>query len=314
MSKTLTMTPLISLLTIALLTTPAISSVDSFVYGGCSQIKYTPGSPYESNVNSLLTSLVNSATLTVYNNFTIKSPTSQDTLYGLFQCRGDLSNVDCASCVARAVSQLGTLCLDSSGGALQLDGCFVKYDNTTFLGVEDKTEVLKKCGPLIAYDSDGLNRRDGVLDYLGTSDGSYKPFRVGGSGDVSAVAQCVQDLSASECQDCLSEVVGRLKTYCGAAASGDLYLAKCYVRFSKAGAHSYGGNGKLLRHRPAGWWFKVNVEVFKKILEQAVDDDDDDDDDEVEKTLAILVGLIAAVALLIVFLTFLRKACGKGGK
>ncbi|KAJ6429905.1 hypothetical protein OIU84_021338 [Salix udensis] len=268
MSKTLTMAPLISLLTITLLTTPAISSVGSFVYGCCSQIKYTPGCPYESNVNSLLTSLVNSATLTVYNNFTIKSPTSQDTLYGLFQCQGDLSNVDCASCVARAVSQLGTLCPDSSGGALQLDGCFVKYDNTTFLGVEDKTEVLKKCGPLIAYDSDGLNRRDGVLDSLGTSDGSYKPFRVGASGDVSAVAQCVQDLSASECQDCLSEVVGRLKTYCGAAASGDLYLAKCYVRFSKAGAHSYGGNGKLLRHRPAGWWFKVfcfwlNVFWFK---------------------------------------------------
>lgn len=276
------MAPLISLLTIALLTTPAISSVDTFVYGGCSQVKYTPGSPYESNVNSLLTSLVNSATFTIYNNFTIKSPTSQDTLYGLFQCRGDLSNGDCASCVARAVSQLGTLCLDSTGGALQLDGCFVKYDNTTFLGVEDKTEVLKKCGPLIAYDSDELNRRDAVMDYLGTSDGSSKPFRIGGSGDISAVAQCVQDLSASECQDCLSEVVGRLKTYCGAAASGDMYLAKCYVRFSKAGAHSHGGNV------------------------------DHDENDEVEKTLAILVGLIAGVALLIVFLAFLRKACGKG--
>ncbi|XP_034921446.1 plasmodesmata-located protein 6 isoform X1 [Populus alba] len=282
MSRTLRMAPLISLLIIALLTTPAISSVDTFVYGVCSQVKYTPGSPYESNVNSLLTSLVNSATLTIYNNFTIKSPTSQDTLYGLFQCRGDLSNGDCASCVARAVSQLGTLCLDSAGGALQLDGCFVKYDNTTFLGVEDKTEVLKKCGPLIAYDSDELNRRDAVMDYLGTCDGSYKPFRIGGSGDISAVAQCVQDLSASECQDCLSEVVGRLKTYCGAAASGDLYLAKCYVRFSKAGAHSHGGYV------------------------------DHDENDEVEKTLAILVGLIAGVALLIVFLAFLRKACGKG--
>ncbi|KAJ6926025.1 hypothetical protein NC651_010462 [Populus alba x Populus x berolinensis] len=58
------------------------------------------------------------------------------------------------------------------------------------------------------------------MDYLGTSDGSYKPFRIGGSGDISAVAQCVQDLSASECQDCLSEVVRRLKTYCEAAASG----------------------------------------------------------------------------------------------
>jgi hypothetical protein len=98
-----------------------------------------------------------------------------------------------------------------------------------------------------------------VLGYLGTSDGSYRPFRVGGSGDVSSVAQCVQDLSASECQDCLSEAIGRLKTVCGPAVWGDLYLAKCFVRFSKAGASSNGGNGhgKLLRH-PAGWWFKVS--------------------------------------------------------
>ena len=157
------------------------------------------------------------------------------------------------------MSQLGTLCPDSSGGALQLEGCFVKYDNTTFLGVEDKTEVLHKCGPMIGYDSDELNSRDVVLGYLGTSDGSYRPFRVGGSGDVSSVAQCVQDLSASECQDCLSEAIGRLKTVCGPAVWGDLYLAKCYVRFSSAGASSHGGNGngKLLRH-PAGWWFKVS--------------------------------------------------------
>ncbi|KAJ6771830.1 hypothetical protein OIU74_018135 [Salix koriyanagi] len=207
MSKISTVKAFISLLAITVLAAPATSSTDSFVFGGCSQLKFTPGSPYESNVNLLLTSLVNSATLTTYSNFTVKSPTSQDTLYGLFQCRGDLSNGDCGRCVARAVSQLGTLCLDSSGGALQLEG------------------------------------RDAMLDYLGTGDGSYKPFRVGGVGGVSSVAQCVQDLSASECQDCLSEAIGRLKTVCGAAAWGDLYLAKCYVRFSKAGAYSQDGNG-----------------------------------------------------------------------
>ncbi|KAJ6324309.1 hypothetical protein OIU76_011585 [Salix suchowensis] len=215
MSKISTVKAFIALLAITVLAAPATSSTDSFVFGGCSQLKFTPGSPYESN----------------------------DTLYGLFQCRGDLSNGDCGRCVARAVSQLGTLCLDSSGGALQLEGCFVKYDNATFLGVEDKTEVLHKCGPLIGYDSDEMNRRDAMLDYLGTGDGSYKPFRVGGVGGVSSVAQCVQDLSASECQDCLSEAIGRLKTVCGAAAWGDLYLAKCYVRFSKAGAYSQDGNG-----------------------------------------------------------------------
>ncbi|KAG5236769.1 secretory family protein [Salix suchowensis] len=289
MSKISTVKAFIALLAITVLAAPATSSTDSFVFGGCSQLKFTPGSPYESNVNLLLTSLVNSATLTTYSNFTVKSPTSQDTLYGLFQCRGDLSNGDCGRCVARAVSQLGTLCLDSSGGALQLEGCFVKYDNATFLGVEDKTEVLHKCGPLIGYDSDEMNRRDAMLDYLGTGDGSYKPFRVGGVGGVSSVAQCVQDLSASECQDCLSEAIGRLKTVCGAAAWGDLYLAKCYVRFSKAGAYSQDGNGNGNGNG-----------------------NDNNQNDEVEKTLAILIGLIAAVALLIVFLSFLRKACEKG--
>lgn len=36
---------------------------------------------------------------------------------------------------------------------------------------------------------------------------------------------------------------------------------------------------------------------------------DNSGNDEVEKTLAILIGLIAAVALLVVFLSFLRKSC-----
>lgn len=40
-------------------------------------------------------------------------------------------------------------------------------------------------------------------------------------------------------------------------------------------------------------------------------DDENNNDDEIEKTLAILIGLIAGVALLIVFLAFLRKLCEK---
>ncbi|KAJ4824619.1 Plasmodesmata-located protein 6 [Turnera subulata] len=286
---------LVSVLSLSLLATPSTSATttESFVFGGCSQQKYTPGSAYESNLNSLLTSLVNSAMFTTYNNFTIQSPSSsQNTVYGLFQCRGDLSPGDCGHCVARAIGQLSSLCPVSCGGALQLQGCFLKYDNVTFLGVEDKTEVLRRCGPSVGYDSDSLTRRDAVLDYVAAGDGSsgaYKPYRTGVSGDVFAAAQCVGDLSAGECQDCLSDAVGRLKTYCGATAWGDLYLAKCYAKFTKGGARSNGGGGGS---------------------------NDNNNDDEIEKTLAILIGLIAGVALLIVFLSFLRKVCekGKGGK
>ncbi|XP_061992378.1 plasmodesmata-located protein 6 [Rosa rugosa] len=283
------------LVNLSFFTSPSSSATDTFIYGGCSQLKFSPGSPYEMKLNSILASVVNSAMFTTYNNFTVPgSSGTADTLYGVFQCRGDLSGNDCAQCVARAVSQLGTLCLDACGGALQLDGCFVKYDNATFLGVEDKTVVMKKCGPSSGYDSEGLTRRDAVLAYLGTSDGAYRPFRVSGAGNVQGVAQCVGDLSPSECQDCLSDAVGQLRAGCGTSTWGDLFLAKCYARYSEGGYHSQGHDHN---------------------------DDDDDDDDDLDKTLAILIGIIAAVALIVVFLSYFRKylcgdECGdeKGGK
>ncbi|PPD67987.1 hypothetical protein GOBAR_DD35130 [Gossypium barbadense] len=178
---------------------------------------------------------------TSYNNFTMSASGGSSAVYGLFQCRGDLNNRDCNRCVAKAVSQIGTLCFYSTGGVLQLERCLVKYDNVTFLGVEDKTVVVKKCGPSFSSYSDALTRRDSVLSYLEASDGTYKPFRISESGNLQGVAQCVGDLSPSECQDCLSEAIGQLKTECGAAKWGDLYLAKCYVRFSEGGYHSHAG-------------------------------------------------------------------------
>ncbi|KAK6122411.1 hypothetical protein DH2020_043853 [Rehmannia glutinosa] len=256
---------------------PSNCALESFVYVGCSQLKYAPGSPYESNVNSILSSIVNSASITNFNNFKISLPGSapSDVVYGLFQCRGDLSNSDCHDCVSNAVSRLGASCVGASGGALQLDGCFVRYDNASFLGDEDKTVVSDKCGPSIADDTDLLTRRDAVLSYL-TAGGQF--FRVAGSGKVQGVAQCVQDLSVSECQDCLSEAIQRLKSECGSSPWGDMFLGKCYARYSERGYTSKSEN-----------------------------------DDEVEKTLAIFIGLIAAVAIVIVFLSFLSKLFEKKG-
>lgn len=247
---------LLYILTISLLTHPSASAIDSFIYGGCSQLKYSPGTPYESNVNSVLSSLVNSASLSNYNNFKISLPgsTQSDIVYGLFQCRGDISNSDCRDCVAHSVSQLGVVCPGSSGGALQLDGCFVKYDNISFLGVEDKAVVMKKCGPSIGYDTDLLTRRDALMGYL-TGQGEY--FRVGGSGNVQGVAQCVRDLSVSECQDCLAEATGKLKNECGSAAWGDMFLGKCYARYSDRGVHSRSGKPSHHHKHRRGWLFVI---------------------------------------------------------
>ncbi|XP_012474643.1 plasmodesmata-located protein 7 [Gossypium raimondii] len=261
------------------------SSTDSFVFGGCTQQKYAPDSPYESNLNSLLTSLVNSATYSSYNNFTIVGSSPQDVVYGLYQCRGDLSMPDCATCVARAVTQTGSLCPTSCGGAVQLQGCFIKYDNATFLGIEDKNVVLKKCGPSVEFEKESeiVGGRDAMMAGLMGGGGL---FRVGGSGEVQGLAQCVGDLSLAECQDCLSSAIQRLKSECAAAAYGDMYLGKCYARFSTA---------------------NDNGHYYPKSHNEKSGNDG-------EKTFAIIIGLLAGIALLIIFLAFLRKVVDRNGK
>ncbi|KAK1404156.1 Cysteine-rich repeat secretory protein 60 [Heracleum sosnowskyi] len=272
----------IFLLLLSFFTLPSLSISDAFVYGGCSELKYVPNSPYESNLNSLLTSLVNSATYSSYNKYTITGSSPNDVVYGLFQCRGDLAMPDCATCVARSVSQIGSMCPHTAGAAIQLEGCFVKYDNISFIGVEDKSVVLHKCAPSIGYDTNLMNRRDAVLGSLGGS--GTGPFRVSGSGDVQGMAQCVQDLSTGECQDCLKEAIGRLKSDCGGAVYGDMFLAKCYARYSTSGARAYTKSNHGNSHSDG------------------------------EKTFAIIIGLLAGVALVIIFLTFLKKVFGGQGK
>lgn len=241
----------------------SISATDSFIYGGCSQLHFIPGTPFELNVNSVFTSLVNSASTSNFNSFKISpSGSSQsNVVYGLFQCEGDLSNSNCKDCVVNSVSQLKTICPYATGGAIQLQGCFVKYDNTSFLGVEDKTVVLKRCGPSIGYNSDALNRRDSTLAYLTAGNGQF--FRGSGSGSVQGVAQCVQDLDVNECQDCLSEASGRLRSECETSTWGDMFLGKCYIRYVDREHHSR--SGKWFLHHRSRWWLVV-VQFYGMVL------------------------------------------------
>ena len=87
----------------------------------------------------ILSNPVNAAMFNNFYNFAVSGATQQDTVYGLFQCRGDLKGGDCSTCVSRAVPQLGTLCVSLCQGALQMDGCFVKCDGTLFFGIEEES-------------------------------------------------------------------------------------------------------------------------------------------------------------------------------
>ncbi|XP_077242982.1 plasmodesmata-located protein 8 [Tasmannia lanceolata] len=253
------------------------AKADLFIYGGCSQAKFQTDSPFNTNLKSLLSSITNSSSQFSYNSFALgngSSAPSDGAVYGLYQCRGDLSIPNCANCVQNAVGQLELVCVNAYEAGLQLDSCYVRYENSDFLGKPDMTLMYKKCSTTTSNDAEFFKRRDDVLSELQTG----LSFKVSSLGMVQGFAQCLGDLSSGDCSSCLVEAVGRLKNVCGSALAADVYLAQCYARYWAPGYYS-----------PST---------------------DSTSEDEVGRTVAIIVGALAGLAVVIVLLSFLRKALG----
>ncbi|KAL3649452.1 hypothetical protein CASFOL_005855 [Castilleja foliolosa] len=254
-----------------------------FIYSGCSQERYQPNTPYETNLNSLLSSIVASSSQTLYNLFAFGNSTGEppdSAVYGLYQCRGDLKPKDCSTCISSLISQIALLCPYTSGASLQLDGCFVRYEETDFLGRLDDSLRYKKCSAGGGGDRDFLRRRDGVLAGL-QGEATSAGFGVSAAGAVEGYAQCLGDLAAADCAACLGEAVVEVKSLCGTAAAGDVFLAQCYVRYWESGYYDDSSSS------------------------------DSTNQDNVGRTVAIIVGVVVGVAVLIILLSFCKNTLCK---
>ncbi|XP_010098939.2 cysteine-rich repeat secretory protein 15 [Morus notabilis] len=249
-----------------------------FIYAGCSEEKFQPNSAFDGNRNSFLSSVVSSSSQALYNSFAIGNGSSstppEATIFGLYQCRGDLNSLDCSKCIESLVNQIGLVCPYSYGASLQLEGCYIRHEHLDFLGKIDTGLRYKKCSKSVSNDVEFFRRRDDVLaDLQGATS-----FRVSSSGLVEGFAQCIGDLSPTDCSSCLADAIGKVKSLCGSAAAADVFLAQCYARYWASGYYDLSS--------------------------------DSSNEDEAGKTVAIIVGVLAGIAVLIVLLSICRKTMG----
>uniref|UniRef100_A0ACD5YWW2 Uncharacterized protein n=1 Tax=Avena sativa TaxID=4498 RepID=A0ACD5YWW2_AVESA len=266
------------------------AATGTFVYAGCSPSKYERNTAFENNLNSLLTTIASTASSgATYNSFTAGAgagggvgdgqtaeAAQRAAAYGLYQCRGDLSPGDCVACVRENVARLGAVCAQSYAASLQVDGCYVRYDASDFVGRADNTVAYRRCSSGTSEDAGFLKSRDGVFRQLQAQQAATG-YKLTTSGTVDGVAQCLGDIKAPDCAACLAEAVVQVKGTCGSALAADVYLEQCYVK--------YWENGHDFRSSQ------------------------DYSGDEFGRTVAIIVGILAGLALLVVFISFLTKAC-----
>ncbi|KAF8015589.1 hypothetical protein BT93_H1185 [Corymbia citriodora subsp. variegata] len=153
-----------------------------------------------------------------------------DANYGLSQCYGDLSLLDCVLCYAEARSLLPQ-CYPFNGGRIYLDGCFMRAENYSFFEDYTGPQDTAVCGNVTRKDTTFQNSaRKAVADAIGYARAKVV---VSGTANGSAyvLANCWRTLNATSCRACLENASASILG-CLPKSEGRALNTGCFMRYS----------------------------------------------------------------------------------
>jgi hypothetical protein len=233
---------LLSLLTLAILT---LAQEDAYyLYHNCQNTTTsTINSTYRVNLNLLLSSLASNATrnntIGFYNTSFGKNT---DQVYGLFICRGDVSNTVCQNCVTFATKDIVQRCPIGIVSIVYYDECILRYSNVNFFSKVDQSSGFYMWNlQNITTEPQRFNNLVGAtVNDLAARAASAPPgakkFAVNKTSfdafqNVYSLAQCTPDLSSFDCNQCLSAAIARLPNCCINKIGGRVLFPSCYIRY-----------------------------------------------------------------------------------
>ncbi|GKV04901.1 hypothetical protein SLEP1_g16995 [Rubroshorea leprosula] len=251
----------------------------SLVYKNCTTKTFTGGKKSHSQSLSFFFQVLTSQSSR--HKFYKTTTGDEDTgISGLFQCRGDLSNNECRDCISKLPEVSNSLCLNAASARIQLHGCYVHYATDEFSDVgSSKHELLHKiCGEQKAVFSGFEEVRDAAFAAMESGIAGGIRYFAGDYELMHMAAQCEEDLERCDCGECVNIAVQIAQEECGESLSGEIYLDKCYISYNyypdgipgttNSGSGGGGNTGK---------------------------------------SVAIVLGGVAALGLVFLFLLFIRK-------
>ncbi|XP_030474136.1 putative cysteine-rich receptor-like protein kinase 9 [Syzygium oleosum] len=199
---------------------------------------FTPKSTYQTNLNTLLSSLSSVAATDAdgfANTTTGKNPL--DSSYGLFLCRGDITTATCGDCVANASKEILRKCPKEKDSIIWYDECMLRYSNQSIFSVKQESPSFILMNTVnISNPSSFTQLLKDTTDELAeraASDGSGKRFAVKDADITSSnrlytLAQCTPDLTAADCKSCLQAAIDNLPSD---KEGGRVLAPSCNVRF-----------------------------------------------------------------------------------
>ncbi|KAE9455514.1 hypothetical protein C3L33_12578, partial [Rhododendron williamsianum] len=259
----------------------------TLVYKGCARQSISdPSGVYSQALSALFGSLISQSSKA--NFFKSTTGSGQTTISGIFQCRGDLSNVDCYNCVSKLPILIDKLCGSPIAARIQLLGCYLHYEVSGFTQISGMEMLFKSCSGKSGGGNGFGESRDTAFSALVSGMGNGL-FYTTSFQSVFVLGQCEGDLGAADCGNCVKNAVQRAQVECGSSVSGQVYLNKCFV------SYSYYANGVPKKSTsddsfssPSGW-----------------------SGENTGKTVAIILGGAVGVGFVVILLMFARNLLKK---
>ncbi|KAG8490927.1 hypothetical protein CXB51_014113 [Gossypium anomalum] len=210
-----------------------ICHADRNLYSGlqCSEADNSSESSFGVNLDNLLDLLTQKGPLSK-GFFKTTVGRSSGKIYGLMQCRGDVSAENCANCTRESVAVALHDCSKSKKVQVWFTWCFLRYSNERFFGVWDQssTAIVNET------DFDDASVVSKALTFMSevaiTAPKQPLMFHAavldaGQFGKRYGMAQCTRDISTTDCSHCLDTQLITFRTTIGNKRGWEVYGSSC---------------------------------------------------------------------------------------
>lgn len=200
---------------------------------------YAEGSTFESNLNILLDSLGQGVNQTEFK--TSSYGQSPDKVYGLLQCREDITVDQCSTCWELAKTNLLQNCSNARGGSIWPFHCFLRYEDSDFTGMLD-IELGSNYSESFRGDTGVFiptGFQSSVENLLNNLSVEAAPetkrcawgTAVDSSQTIYGLVQCTRDLSSHNCSACLTYALNAIFTSLSGSGGVQYWSQSCIVRY-----------------------------------------------------------------------------------
>ena len=225
----------ISILIMLLIISDSTSALDLWWNYCPNTTMFGNNTKYESNLSKLFNYLTTNATTpSRYHQASVN-----DSVYGHFLCRYDMTTSACQNCVTVATTQdIPIKCLNRKNVILWYDTCLVRYSNQSFFGTMDAypgiefNNVNNITGNVTRYEEVLGNMMNNVIA-VGAAAGGQRKFSIdsvvfSSFQKIYGMGMCTPDISQIECNECLVRAFDLITTH---TQGGRILVPSCFVRY-----------------------------------------------------------------------------------